>query len=55
VAGWAFLGGTLVFSGSLYTLVLTQKSWLGAITPLGGAALIVGWLAFAWALFGAMK
>ena len=51
VAGWAFTAGILVFSGSLYTLVLTQKNWLGAITPIGGAAMIVGWFALAWALW----
>lgn len=45
VAGWLFVGGTLVFSGTLYTLALTDIKWLGAITPLGGLALIAGWLA----------
>jgi uncharacterized membrane protein YgdD (TMEM256/DUF423 family) len=49
VAGWAFLVGILVFSGSLYLLVLTNTRWLGAVTPLGGAAFLVGWAAFAWA------
>ena len=43
VAGWAFIVGTIVFSGSLYALSLTDIKWLGAITPLGGVALIVGW------------
>ncbi len=42
-AGWAFTAGILVFSGSLYALVLTQTRWLGAITPLGGVAFLVGW------------
>jgi uncharacterized membrane protein YgdD (TMEM256/DUF423 family) len=42
-AGWAFVVGTLLFSGSLYTLALTGVRWLGAITPLGGAAFLVGW------------
>jgi len=51
VAGWAFLAGVVVFSGSLYLLVLTGKGWLGAVTPLGGTALIVGWAALAWALW----
>ena len=50
VAGWAFTFGVLVFSGSLFCLVLTGKTWLGAITPIGGTALIVGWIAFAVAL-----
>jgi uncharacterized membrane protein YgdD (TMEM256/DUF423 family) len=46
-AGWAFVAGIAVFSGSLYLLVLTQARWLGAITPLGGVALIVGWILLA--------
>jgi uncharacterized membrane protein YgdD (TMEM256/DUF423 family) len=45
--GWAFLSGSLVFSGTLYALALGGPRVLGAITPLGGLALIVGWLAFA--------
>ena len=36
--------GVAVFSGSLYLLVLTGQSWLGAITPLGGLSLICGWI-----------
>ncbi|HJR50260.1 MAG TPA: DUF423 domain-containing protein [Gemmatimonadales bacterium] len=43
-AGWLFLLGTLLFSGSLYTLALTGLRWLGAITPFGGVALLAGWL-----------
>ncbi len=43
VAGWAFIAGTIIFSGSLYALSLTNIKWLGAITPLGGVAYIVGW------------
>ena len=46
-AGWAFVVGSVVFSGSLYALVLGGPRWLGAITPIGGVSLIVGWLAFA--------
>jgi len=42
--------GTVVFSGSLYILVLTGARWLGAITPLGGVALIAGWGLVAWRL-----
>ena len=42
-AGWLFIAGTAVFSGSLYLLVLLQMSLFGAITPLGGAALLAGW------------
>lgn len=47
-AGYCFLAGIVLFSGSLYVLVLTDTSWLGAITPLGGAAFIAGWLLLAW-------
>jgi uncharacterized membrane protein YgdD (TMEM256/DUF423 family) len=43
-AARAFGLGVLIFSGSLYLLVLTQQRWLGAITPLGGVALIGGWI-----------
>lgn len=43
-AGWLFVGGTLLFSGSLYALALTGARWLGAITPLGGAAFLAGWI-----------
>ncbi|MBT8487995.1 MAG: DUF423 domain-containing protein [Gemmatimonadetes bacterium] len=42
-AGWAFVIGILVFSGSLYVLVLTGQRWLGAVTPIGGIAFLVGW------------
>jgi len=42
-AGWAFLVGTLIFSGSLYALAITGQRWLGAITPIGGAAFLIGW------------
>jgi uncharacterized membrane protein YgdD (TMEM256/DUF423 family) len=38
-----FLAGIAIFSGSLYLLVLTGMRWLGAVTPIGGVALIVGW------------
>lgn len=47
LAGWLFVIGSLVFSGSLYLLVLTGARWLGAITPIGGGAFLVGWLALA--------
>jgi uncharacterized membrane protein YgdD (TMEM256/DUF423 family) len=38
-----WVGGVVVFSGSLYLLAITNVGWLGAITPIGGVALIVGW------------
>ena len=47
VAGWGFVVGAVIFSGSLYALVLSGIRWLGAITPLGGVAFLVGWLALA--------
>jgi uncharacterized membrane protein YgdD (TMEM256/DUF423 family) len=50
-AGWAFIFGILVFSGSLYALALSGIKILGAITPIGGLALMVGWIAFAIAAF----
>jgi uncharacterized membrane protein YgdD (TMEM256/DUF423 family) len=43
LAGWSFLIGTVLFSGSLYMLALTGIRWLGAITPLGGVGFLVGW------------
>ncbi len=42
-AGWAFVAGILVFSGSLYLLVWTGVRALGAVTPLGGLCLLAGW------------
>jgi uncharacterized membrane protein YgdD (TMEM256/DUF423 family) len=44
VAGWLFIVGTILFSGSLFLLSLTEIRWLGAITPLGGAAFLGGWI-----------
>ncbi len=43
VAGSAFIVGIVIFSGSLYALSFTGIKWLGAITPLGGVAFLVGW------------
>lgn len=43
-AGWGFAAGMLVFSGSLYLLALTGERSLGAVTPVGGMALIAAWL-----------
>lgn len=48
-SGWLFLLGIALFSGSLYLLALTGQRWLGAITPLGGLAFLLGWLALLWA------
>jgi len=48
--GLLIAAGTLIFSGSLYALVLTELRWLGALTPLGGLSLIVGWAWLGWVL-----
>jgi uncharacterized membrane protein YgdD (TMEM256/DUF423 family) len=42
-AGWLFVAGTLLFSGSLYALALSGVRWLGAVTPFGGVAFLAGW------------
>jgi uncharacterized membrane protein YgdD (TMEM256/DUF423 family) len=46
-AGWLFVAGTLLFSGSLYALALSGVRWLGAVTPLGGVAFLAGWICLA--------
>ena len=43
-AGWLFTAGTVIFSGSLYVLALTGDGFLGAVTPVGGAAQLAGWI-----------
>ena len=47
IAGWCFVGGTVLFSGSLYLLVGTDITAWGAVTPFGGLAFIAGWIALA--------
>lgn len=54
-AGWCFLLGVTVFSGTLYGLGLGGPRWLGAITPLGGALLLAGWACLGIATRGAGK
>ena len=51
VAGWAFTVGTIIFSGSLYALAITDIKILGAITPIGGLAFIIGWFSLAYTAF----
>ncbi|VVT10471.1 conserved membrane hypothetical protein [Sphingomonas sp. EC-HK361] len=46
--GWLFLAGGAIFAGTLYLMALGLPRWLGAITPIGGALLIGGWLWMAW-------
>ena len=48
IAAWLFVAGVVLFSGSLYLLALTGTRALGAVTPIGGVALLAGWAAFAW-------
>jgi uncharacterized membrane protein YgdD (TMEM256/DUF423 family) len=45
---WTFVAGGLIFAGTLYAMALGAPPWLGAVTPLGGLAMIVGWLWIAW-------
>lgn len=52
-AGWLFVVGNLIFAGSLYLLALTGARWWGAVTPVGGTCLLVGWLCFAWGVLAA--
>ena len=47
VAGWLFVAGVILFSGSLYTLALGGPSGLGAVTPFGGLAFLAGWTVLA--------
>jgi uncharacterized membrane protein YgdD (TMEM256/DUF423 family) len=54
-AGWLFVAGTVVFSGSLYLLALSGLRWLGAVTPIGGLAFLAGWLLLALAAWNGGK
>lgn len=54
-AGWSFLAGIVIFSGSLYLLAITGGRWLGAVTPLGGLAFLAGWLALGWGAWSANR
>jgi uncharacterized membrane protein YgdD (TMEM256/DUF423 family) len=47
VAGYCWMVGVILFSGSLYGLAIGAPSWFGPITPLGGSLLIIAWLCFA--------
>jgi uncharacterized membrane protein YgdD (TMEM256/DUF423 family) len=49
-AGWAFIVGIIIFSGSLYLLSMTDTRWLGAITPIGGLAFLIGWAILVWSV-----
>ena len=49
-AGWAFIVGIIIFSGSLYILSMTGMRWVGAVTPLGGLAFLIGWAILVWSV-----
>ena len=53
-AGWLFVAGTIIFSGSLYLLSLTGARWLGAFTPAGGLCFLAGWAWLAWCAWKSM-
>jgi len=50
LAGWAFIAGIIIFSGSLYGLSIFGIRWLGAITPIGGLAFLLGWAILVWSV-----
>ena len=50
-AGFGFIIGILLFSGSLYAMALTGAKWIGPVTPIGGLALITGWTALTYAVW----
>jgi len=54
-SGWLFLVGMLLFSGSLYGVSLAGIRWLGAVTPVGGLAFIIGWLLLGWGVWREKK
>lgn len=54
-SGSLFVVGTALFSGSLYAISLTGDRSLGIVTPLGGLALLAGWLCLAWAAWKGRK
>ena len=51
IPSYFLIFGIVIFSGTLITLVLTDLKWLGAITPIGGLSLIIGWLLFAYNIY----
>jgi uncharacterized membrane protein YgdD (TMEM256/DUF423 family) len=51
LAGWLFLVGAVVFSGSLELMAISGQLWLGAVTPIGGLLLLAGWAVLAYAGF----
>ena len=51
IAGNLMFTGVLIFSGSLYLLVILNLKWLGAVTPIGGVLMVVSWVLLAWSIF----
>ena len=51
IPAYFLIGGVIIFSGSLFLLVFTNLRWFGAITPIGGLCLIIGWLLFAYNIY----
>src|SRR2546427_10386488 len=51
IAGWLFVAGTMIFSGSLYLLAISGWRWLGMITPLGGLCFLAGGVVLGWGAF----
>ncbi|WCT71975.1 DUF423 domain-containing protein [Sphingomonas naphthae] len=47
LAAWSFVAGGALFAGTLYAMALGMPHWLGAVTPIGGVGLILGWLVLA--------
>ncbi len=54
-AAWLFLAGGLIFAGTLYLMAFGAPRWLGAVTPVGGVLLILGWAALAWTAFAGAR
>ena len=55
LAAWCFVAGGAIFALTLYLMALGLPRWLGAITPIGGVVMIIGWLALAWSAAGRAK
>lgn len=55
LAGWAFFAGIVLFSGSLFTLVLANTPGLGAVAPIGGLSFMAGWLLLGWGVWNAPR
>lgn len=51
-AGWLFVAGILIFCGTIYALAFGAPRWFGAITPIGGVCMLLGWLLLAWSVKG---